>query len=292
MKTRIISGIIAIGVLFLVLSQFHTWMFNIVLFALYFIAVHEIGNAFKDGNVKSTSILLDLTGFIVLVVPNFYADIDYMVLSALLVAASAFIVVFNFDNIKFTSIASQIAFGLYVLVGFGSLLRFKTYLPYTPFGWDGVFLILCVAAISWGGDTFAYFSGYFFGKHKLAPTLSPKKTVEGAIGGVAGSVLLTWLFFWIYSGLKPILEHSDTVYTFDFKHLLVIGVIAAFGSMIGMIGDLMASAVKRQTGIKDYGNIMPGHGGVLDRFDSVLLVSPLVSSTLGFIVANGGIFNV
>ena len=137
---------------------------------------------------------------------------------------------------------------------------------------------------------FAYFAGYFFGKNKLAPTLSPKKTKEGAVGGFVGSVIITWIFIWLYSMVKSLLEGGEYVITG--KLLLMTAVIALIGSFLSMFGDLFASAIKRQTGIKDYGNIMPGHGGVLDRFDSVLLVSPLVS-TLSFIVVNrGGIFNV
>ncbi len=292
MKTRVISGLVGIVILFLVLSQFNTWMFDAVLFVLYAIAMHEIQNAFKEGNVKITEFVLDVLGFVVFILPSYYNNVNYMLTSALFVVAFAFIVVFNFDNIKFTTIASQIAFGIYILIGFGSILRFKNLLPYNTYGWDGAFLLVCTAAVAWGGDVFAYFSGYFFGKHKLAPTLSPKKTIEGAIGGIVGSVCLTWLILWSYSLLKPILENSQLTHSFDFKHIIAIGIITAFGSIVGMVGDLFASAVKRQVGIKDYGKIMPGHGGVMDRFDSILLVAPLVSSTIGLVIANGGVFNV
>lgn len=292
MKTRVISGLIGVVILFMVLSQFHTWIFNAVLFALYCIAVTEIQNAFKENNVKGASYILMATGLALLVCPCFFDKINYMFVGALFTSAFAFIVVFNFEKIKFTHVASEIAFGLYVLVGFYSVLRFKTLLPYTPFGWDGAFLLIITAVMAWGQDVCAYFSGYLFGKHKLAPKLSPKKTIEGAIGGVLGAVLLTWLVMWVYSIIKPILEHSSLTYSFDVQHMLFIGVIAAMGAFVGMIGDLFASAVKRQVGIKDYGKIMPGHGGVLDRFDSVLLVAPLISSVIGIIVENGGVFGV
>lgn len=296
MKTRVISGLVGIIILFLVLSQFHTWIFNAVLFALYCIAVTEIQNAFKENNVKMTSAVLISAGFVGLIVPYYFevngGQINFMLVAALFVAAFAFVVVFNFDKIQFTAVASEIAFGLYVLLGFYSILRFKMLLPYTPFGWDGVFLAICAAVMAWGGDVCAYFSGFLFGKHKLAPTLSPKKTVEGAIGGVIGVVALEWLVMWVYSIIKPILEHSTVVYSFDAQHMLFFGAIAAIGAAVGMIGDLFASAVKRHVGIKDYGKIMPGHGGVLDRFDSIILVAPLVSAVLGFIVENGGVFGV
>lgn len=292
MKTRIISGLIGVVVLLLALTQFHTWIANVLIYGLYAVAVHEIHNAFKEKNVGATEILLDFIGLLVIVVPNFYTYTTYMPIAAITAVGFAFIVVLNFDNINFTSIASEIAFSLYALVGFYSIIRFKMLLPYTPFGWDGAFLFLMACGIAWGGDVFAYFSGYFFGKNKLAPTLSPKKTKEGAVGGVMGSVVISWLFMLAYSSLKPILEHSSVDYKFTMESLIAVGFIAAMGSVVGIVGDLFASAVKRQVGIKDYGNLMPGHGGVMDRFDSVLLVAPIVSCFLDVVIKAGGIFYV
>lgn len=296
MKTRIASGLIGIVIFFAVLSQLYTRLFNIALFVLYTIAVVEINNAFKGKNVKQIAALLEAAGIAVFIMPlamGYIAfNIDYMVLFALFSVGFASVVVFNFDNIDFMRVAAEVAFGVYVLFGFWSVLRFKEMLPYEKYGWDGAFMLILTAVIAWGGDVFAYFSGYFFGKHKLAPSLSPKKTKEGAVGGILGSVVLAMLVFWLYSRIKPVLEGTDIIYSFDVIHILTVGVIAAFGSAVGMIGDLFASAVKRHAGIKDYGDLMPGHGGVLDRFDSVLLVAPLISSMIGMIVSVGGVFYV
>ena len=292
MKTRVISGLAGIGILLLALTQFHTWIANLIVYLLYSIAVFEIHNAFKEKNVTATAVLLEIIGFIMIIVPLFYSMESYMPVTAITATGFAFIVVFNFDNIDFKTVASEIAFGLYVLIGFYSILRFKMLLPYATFGWDGAFLFIVVCAIGWGGDVFAYFAGYFFGKKKLAPTLSPKKTKEGAVGGVMGSVAITWIIMWIYSIIKPLLEASTAEYHFTAHQMLFVGLVAAAGSVVGIVGDLFASAVKRQVGIKDYGNIMPGHGGVMDRFDSVLLVAPIVSSFIGFIITAGGVFNV
>lgn len=118
-------------------------------------------------------------------------------------------------------------------------------------------LILLTA---FGSDIFAYFAGKFLGRHKLCPKLSPKKTVEGAIGGVVGSVALCVLFGYFF--MRPYLVHC-----------IVIGLL---GSPLSMVGDLTASAYKRKMGIKDYGNLIPGHGGIMDRFDSVLFTAPFV----------------
>lgn len=122
------------------------------------------------------------------------------------------------------------------------------------------YLVWLVFLAAFGADIFAYFVGCAIGKHKLCPTISPKKTIEGAIGGVLGSCLLCGIFGYI-------------VYPNIFLHCLVIGFI---GSFFAMAGDLVASAFKRKMGIKDFGNLIPGHGGILDRFDSVLFVAPFV----------------
>jgi phosphatidate cytidylyltransferase len=106
----------------------------------------------------------------------------------------------------------------------------------------------------------AYFTGLLLGRHKLAPKISPKKTIEGAVGGVAGSVLLCGLFG--YFAVPPLLTHC-----------IALGVL---GGVVSQLGDLTASIFKRKMGIKDYGNLIPGHGGVLDRFDSVLFTAPAV----------------
>ena len=108
-----------------------------------------------------------------------------------------------------------------------------------------------------------------FGKHKLAPVVSPKKTVEGAIGGVVGATALMMLVVFLMNR-----------YTSLDIHYAGAAVMGAAGAVIGQIGDLSFSIIKRQTGIKDYGHIFPGHGGVLDRFDSVIFVAPVVELVL------------
>jgi phosphatidate cytidylyltransferase len=120
--------------------------------------------------------------------------------------------------------------------------------------------IWIVVIAAFGSDIFAYFTGYFLGKHKMAPNLSPKKTIEGAVGGLVGSSLLAWVFGIIF--MKDM--------------ALVCLLLGLFGGAAGMAGDLTASAFKRKMGIKDYGKLIPGHGGIMDRFDSVIFVAPVV----------------
>ena len=129
------------------------------------------------------------------------------------------------------------------------------------------FLLVFIAA--WGSDTFAYFIGKNLGKHKLIPKISPKKTVEGAIGGAVGGMILFPIFGLI---LSKILN-----YNVDYILISVLGFTAAIASQIG---DLIMSAIKRSYSVKDFGNVFPGHGGFLDRFDSTLTVAPLLCLAL------------
>lgn len=132
---------------------------------------------------------------------------------------------------------------------------------------NGKFLIVFVLIGAWITDTCAYFTGVFFGKHKLIPEISPKKTVEGSIGGIIGCTVAFVLYGIIYSSVLK------TGVKTNYLSLIVSGILA---SLIAQAGDLFMSAIKRNRGIKDYGKIFPGHGGILDRFDSVISVSLMV----------------
>lgn len=123
----------------------------------------------------------------------------------------------------------------------------------------GLYLVWLIFFCSWGCDTFAYCSGMLLGKHKLAPELSPKKSIEGAIGGVVGAAVLGA----VYAALTGAV-------------VWVYVLICAVGAVASQVGDLAASAVKRQHNIKDYGKLIPGHGGILDRFDSVIVTAPMI----------------
>ena len=122
---------------------------------------------------------------------------------------------------------------------------------------DGKFIVWLIFLCSWGCDTCAYAVGMLIGKHKMAPVLSPKKSVEGGIGGVVGAMLLGLIYAAATGGPK-----------------LAYAIICGGGALISMVGDLAASAIKRNQGIKDYGKLIPGHGGILDRFDSVIFTAP------------------
>ena len=138
--------------------------------------------------------------------------------------------------------------------------------------------MLLIFISAWSSDTGAYFAGSFLGKHKLIPHVSPKKTVEGSIGGLIAAMLCCQLLIFIVQriGIETPLFNGFTGY-------LLVGGIGIVASAISQIGDLVASAVKRDCGVKDYGKLFPGHGGMMDRFDSVILVAPFVYYILGII---------
>ena len=130
----------------------------------------------------------------------------------------------------------------------------------------GAWLVGLIFLSSWGSDTCAYCVGMLIGKHKMAPVLSPKKSIEGGVGGVLGAALLGALYALLISSFNQADGHTPLMYA----------VICAVGALISMVGDLAASAIKRNKEIKDYGKLIPGHGGILDRFDSVIFTAPFI----------------
>ncbi len=131
---------------------------------------------------------------------------------------------------------------------------------------NGLYLSVLIFICSWGCDTCAYCVGMLIGKHKMSPILSPKKSVEGAVGGIVGTALLTVIYLLIFKSQMGI----------EMTQIIVLAVIAAVAGLISMVGDLTASAIKRNYDIKDYGNLIPGHGGIMDRFDSMMITAPII----------------
>lgn len=144
----------------------------------------------------------------------------------------------------------------------------------------GRYLVWFIFLCSWGSDTCAYAVGVLIGKHKMTPKLSPKKSIEGAVGGVAGAALLSALYACLMQRYFPVPSYTDS-YSLSMGAAAALG---AAGALVSMVGDLAASAFKRDYGIKDYGKLIPGHGGIMDRFDSVIVVAPLIFIGLSLIM--------
>lgn len=170
-----------------------------------------------------------------------------------------FVYVFTFPKYH----ARQLMAGFYGIVYAPVLMSFIYLTRMLPFG---EYIVWLIFISSWMNDTCAYCVGVLIGKHKLAPKLSPHKSIEGSIGGVAGAAIVAGLFAFIM--VKEVMAQQAIVPIFV--------VIGAVGAVVAQIGDLAASAIKRNYELKDYGKIIPGHGGILDRFDSVIFTAPMI----------------
>ncbi len=147
---------------------------------------------------------------------------------------------------------------------------------------EAVFFIGLAFSCSWFTDTFAYIVGVKFGKHKMAPVISPKKSIEGAIGGVVVTAAINVLILYLFTvGCKNLYDY--TIFAESTGKYLYIIPISIVLSLVSMLGDLSASVIKRNYGIKDYGKLIPGHGGIMDRFDSVIFVAPTLYCILNLI---------
>lgn len=263
MKQRCLTGAI-IGVVFIALLLLSgTIIFNIVMALLCAGAAFEILSCTKQlgrGIVSIPSILFCFA------VP-FVARLSYGYISIFVVVLMFwcfFVSVFTNDHINTQSISVTFACTMYVGVCFYSLTKIR-YVEQ-----NGLLLLILVFVGAWSTDVFAYFTGRFFGKHKLIPKISPKKTVEGAVGGALCCAASYLLFGFI---TQIALQRTPS-----YAVIFIIGIIV---SIIAQLGDLTMSAIKRNYGIKDYGTIFPGHGGVLDRFDSILAIAPFLMIVAG-----------
>ncbi len=213
---------------------------------------------------------LDIIGFITIlayyVIMVFSKEIVYLfMVVACFVIAILFVYVFSFPKVTIDRIAA-IAFSFIycpVMLSFIYLIRSSE--PY------GKYLIWLILISSWGCDTFAYLIGSAFGKKKIFPILSPNKSLAGCIGGILASGIISGVYgyFYVMPGLEKMGKHEPYFF-------LVLAAIGLVGGLIGMLGDLVASGIKRNKGFKDYANLIPGHGGIMDRFDSMISTAPAI----------------
>ncbi len=188
------------------------------------------------------------------------------------------VTIFSHGKVEINQSMTALAVSLYIIAAFTAMVYLHDFNP------AGKYLYLLAFIGAWVPDTFAYFTGRLFGKHKLIPDVSPKKTVEGAIGGVVFCVIAFVAFALVYNSLNAC-KCDEPCHHLPLVPVWLMAVVGLLASIVSMIGDLSMSVIKRHYGIKDYGNILPGHGGFLDRFDSVLAVAVILAVAFG--IASG-----
>lgn len=255
-KTRLLSGILLVLVTVLAVTQGSYLLWGILLI----VSLVGMSELYRIFGVRKN--LMGIVGYLVAIVyyilllRNLTEGIT--ALTIMLLMLLMFVYVFTFPRFK-TEQMQAVFFGVfYVAIMLSYIYRVRILD-------DGVFTVWLIFLCSWGCDTCAYCVGMLFGKHKMAPKLSPKKSIEGGIGGIVGAILLGGVY-------AAAVNHWGNAEV----SIVSYGIICGVGAIISQLGDLAASAIKRNHNIKDYGKLIPGHGGILDRFDSVIFTAPII----------------
>lgn len=262
MKTRVLFGVVGFAFVLLALYVFPAIVLELVMAALCALATYEVLGSTKLVHNRLELLLCLLISLCVAI--GHFSSLPFRLTAVLQGLVFVFMIGSFAIELRFhdSMNTSQVAWGFFGAFCIPYLMLSLLRIFQMEYHHGSVIVLLPLLA-AWGADTCALFSGMMFGKHKLAPIVSPKKTVEGAIGGVIGGAVLVLLAVLIMNAALD-LELP----------LWAAAVLGGCGAILGEIGDLSFSVIKRQSGIKDYGHIFPGHGGVLDRFDSVLFVAP------------------
>ncbi|MEG0457503.1 MAG: phosphatidate cytidylyltransferase [Oscillospiraceae bacterium] len=267
MKQRIISGTVGMLLLIAAFFLFDTIFFDIAFAFVSVLAVYELlcATKFINNRLLSTVSLVfsALVAFFRTPYFNEYAKICCVLFVIILLA----ILFIKRKTVTIEKIGTIFFVSLCLPLALCSALFMKN-----EFGIHAEFYVIFCFAASWISDIGAYFTGIFFGKHKMAPSISPNKTIEGLIGGIIFDIIGCLFVAFIYSNIFNSLNPNNQI-TFNYW---LIGVITLILAIVSVLGDLTASIIKRQCSIKDFGSILPGHGGVLDRFDSFIFVAPVV----------------
>ena len=273
MLKRIITSLVAVCVLIPVLIFSDTWVFPIGVAICATIGIFEMLGCIGQRKNLFLTIPLCLVAAFMPLYARYIAlgnsdsyellklGVGITFVMALYILGVA---VFANKSVNITDAGLLLGITFYIIAAFTSLVYLHDYIPY------GNYIYLLTFICAWVTDIFAYFTGMLLGKHKLIPAVSPKKTVEGAIGGLVFCVISTVLFGFV-------IEKFFNTHGITSANYLVLIVAGVFASVVSQTGDLIMSVIKRHYGIKDYGKLFPGHGGVLDRFDSVLAVSMILA---------------
>ena len=275
MAKRIVFGLLwtAIGISALVFM--HTWFFLVFAMFLCFMATYELNRSIglKNKPIMILSLIVSTIfplyyerGHLLQQINGLNLKAEYLITTYVLVLC--FLMLHNHEKTKFSDVSFVVMSSLFVPFSFTRLIYFRDIALHHPgkgyTNAHGIFLILFILFSACMTDTCAYFAGSLLGKHKLCPKISPKKTVEGAVGGVVGCVVANVILYAVY---------DNFIFATPIHNYIPIVIASVITSIVGMCGDLTASLIKRNYGIKDFGNLIPGHGGIMDRFDSIMFVS-------------------
>lgn len=261
MLKRIITSLVALCILVPILFLSHTWVFPIAVAIVSVICLFEMFKCMGLDKKLSITIPAYLIALLLPILQRLEISGGKVIASATVLALVYLVylfalVIWSHGKLTYNEIASAALTSIYIVLSLNMILFIR------DFNEDGAFLYLLIFIGAWITDIFAYFTGVFFGKHKLIEDVSPKKTIEGSIGGIVFCALS-----FVALGLV-----ADIFFDRN-ANLIFLAIGGVFISVIAQIGDLIMSVIKRHYGIKDYGKIFPGHGGMLDRFDSILSVT-------------------
>lgn len=256
-RTRLVSGVILLAITITIVVLGGNYLYA-VLFLIALIGMMELLRVVKMNKVIP-GLIAYLAGILYYLFLYFELTEYQMLLFVGFLLLLMLAYVFGFPKYSTEQITTAFFSLFYVSV-------MLSYIYQVRMLGDGAILVWLIFIGAWGSDTCAYCVGMLIGKHKVAPKLSPKKSLEGCIGGVVGAALLGFIYATICKQWIHGLENPQ----------LAFAIIGAASSVLSQIGDLAASAIKRNHNIKDYGTLIPGHGGVLDRFDSIIFTAPIV----------------
>jgi len=251
MKTRVLSAFIMLP-LMAVIYFGGLWLVAMC-FIIGVLGVREFFKGFESLGIKPSFPIAFVSAVGLYMIFLFEGQTEWYLCWVFLSMLASLLYLFNIENRKLEDAMATVTGIFYVVY-------FSFHVVLVDNTGDASILVWLIVLSAFGSDVCAYFTGMAIGRHKLCPKISPKKTIEGAVGGIVGSILVSGIFGFYFAN-----EY--------FVHCLAIG---AIGAVISQCGDLTASVFKRKMGIKDYGNLIPGHGGILDRFDSVLFTAPAI----------------
>ena len=267
MKKRLLTALVGISVAVGWMFTVYTPAFAVIMAVVAGICAYEMLKVFGVKNIPFF-VLCELTAAGVVLYAEYKTKLNlplFPVITGLTLLSLIFMVL-DHKRLRFEQVVCSLFSALLIPAALSTVVLFRDVYVTWPQLFtqsDGIFFILFAFFCSWMTDGFALFTGKALGKHKLAPEISPNKTVEGAVGGVIGNALMCALLWYVFKTKFNLSVHINIIW-------VIVSALAL--SVISMFGDLAASTIKRHSGVKDFGNILPGHGGAMDRFDSSVFV--------------------